>query len=158
MPFFTTLVSSIEKLGYLGATLAGLLFTSTFTVATGALLLLNFAKVLDPFFLILFGVSGALLGDLLIFRFVKDKVSDDIAPVYEHFLVHSHLKKLFHTKYFSWTLPVVGALIIASPLPDELGISLLGLSTIPLKEFALISFFSHSLGMFLLIFAASFIS
>jgi len=114
LPFFAILIREIEKFGYLGAVFSGFLFTSTFTVATGALLIANFAKLLDPFLLILCTVFGALIGDTLIFLFIKDKVSEDITPVYEHFLAKNHLKKIVHTKYFSWTLPVVGALIIAS--------------------------------------------
>jgi uncharacterized membrane protein YdjX (TVP38/TMEM64 family) len=157
MPFFDVIVREVEKLGYLGAVFSGFLFTSTFTVATGALLLVNFAKILDPFWLILCSVSGALLGDMIIFLFVKDKVSEDITPVYEHFLTKNHLHKIVHTKYFSWTLPVVGALIIASPFPDELGISLMGLSSISLQKFLLMAFLSHSLGMFLLVSAVSLI-
>lgn len=158
LPFFTIIIQEIEKFGYFGAVFSGFLFTSTFTVATGAVLLLNFSKFLDPFWLILCAVAGALSGDLLIFLFVKNKVSESVTPIYEHFLTKNHLKKLVHTKYFSWTLPVIGALIIASPFPDELGISLMGLSSASLFQFALVSFFSHSLGMFLLISAATIIS
>jgi hypothetical protein len=158
LPFFAVIIKEIEKFGYFGAVFSGFLFTSTFTAATGALLLLNFAKILDPFWLIVCGVSGALSADILIFLFVKDKVSEDITPIYEHFLAKNHLKKIIHTKYFSWTLPVIGALIIASPLPDELGISLMGLSSTTLLQFALISLLSHSLGIFLLVSAALLIS
>lgn len=154
LPFFASLITEIEKFGYLGAILSGFLFSSTFTAATGALLLVNFAKVLDPFYLVASGVVGALSADLIIFFFVKDKVSEEITPIYEHFLAHSHLKKIIHTKYFSWTLPVLGALIIASPFPDELGISLMGLSSIPFLDFLLISLLSHTFGIFLLVSAS----
>lgn len=154
MPFFSLIIKKIEEFGYLGAVLAGFLFTSTFTAATGGLLLINFANILDPFWLIFCGVAGALSADLLVFLFVKDKAADDITPVYEHFLAKNHLKKLIHTKYFSWTLPVVGALIMASPFPDELGISLMGLSDIKIWEFLLVSSLCHGVGMFLLISAS----
>ena len=156
-PFFAVFIKEIGKFGYFGAVFSGLLFTSTFTAATGALLLLNFAKTLDPFWLILCGVAGALSADLLIFLFVKDKVVEDITPIYEHFLDKNHLHKIIHTKYFSWTLPVVGALIIASPFPDELGISLMGLSSMSLFQFLLVTLFSHSLGISLLVFTATII-
>lgn len=158
LPFFPTLVAQIEKFGYLGAIFSGFLFTSTFTAATGGLLLLNFAKLLDPFWLIVCGVTGAISADLLIFLFVKDKVSEDITPVYERFLTKNHLKKLVRTKYFSWTLPVIGALIIASPFPDELGISLMGLSDMSIQKFLLVSVLSHSFGMFILVSAGVLIS
>lgn len=158
LPFFETIILEIKKFGYFGAIFSGFLFTSTFTVAAGALLLANFAQFLDPFWLIISAVFGALLGDMIIFLFVKDKVSDDISPIYEHFLTKNHLKKIIHTKYFSWTLPVIGALIIASPFPDELGVSLMGLSTISVQKFLLVSFLSHSLGMFFLVSATNLIT
>lgn len=154
LPLFNLIIKKIEEFGYLGVVLSGFLFTSTFTAATGGLLLINFAKILDPFWLITCGVVGAISADLLVFLFVKDKVSEDVSPIYENFLTKNHFTKLIRTKYFSWTLPVVGALIIASPFPDELGISLMGLSTMKFWEFLLVSSFCHGLGMFLLVSAA----
>jgi hypothetical protein len=139
--------------GYLSAILAGALFVSTFTIATGALILMTLAKTLSPIELILLAGVGAVLGDLLIFRFVKDEVEDDIAPIYDK-ITGTHLKKILHTKYFGWTLPVIGAFIIISPLPDELGISLLGISEIKTENFLVIAWVSHTIGMFLLVSAS----
>ncbi|MFA5026236.1 MAG: VTT domain-containing protein [Candidatus Shapirobacteria bacterium] len=154
LPFFTTFIEATEKFGYLGAIVSGFLFTSTFTAATSGLLLINFAKFLDPFWLIVCAAIGALTSDLLIFRFVKNKVAEDITPVYEHFITKNHLHKIVHTKYFSWTLPVIGAMIMATPLPDELGVSLLGLSHMSFWKFFLVSLLSHSVAMFILVSAA----
>lgn len=158
LPFFDSLIEATERFGYVGAVVSGFLFTSTFTAATSGLLLANFAKSLDPFWLIICAAAGALTSDLLIFRFVKDKVSKEITPVYEQFLTKNHLHKIAHTKYFSWTLPVIGAIIMATPLPDELGVSLLGLSAMSFWKFFLVSLLSHSIAMFILISAAAFIS
>lgn len=158
LPFFDSLIDSVERFGYLGAFFSGFLFTSIFTAATSGLLLINFAHDLNPFWLIICSASGALLSDLLIFYFVKDDVAEEITPVYEHFISHNHLKKLIHTKYFSWTLPVIGALIMATPLPDELGVSLLGLSNMSFWKFLIVSFFSHTMAMFILVSAASLIT
>jgi len=148
----------VESFGYLGAVLAGFLFTSIFTAATSGLLIINFAQHLNPAYLIICAAFGALCSDLLIFYFVKDDVAEEITPVYEYFLAHGHLKKLIHTKYFSWTLPVIGALIMATPLPDELGVSLLGLSEMSFWKFFIISFLSHTVAMSILVSAASFIT
>jgi len=60
------------------------------------------------------------------------------------------LKHLMHTKYFSWTLPVIGAIIIASPLPDEMGVGLMGISKLKTKQFILLSFILNSIGIFLI--------
>lgn len=136
---------------YFGALLGGLLFISTFTLPTGAIILLGLAKILPPIPLIIIAGLGAVTGDLLIFKFVQKDVTDEITPIYENLINHSHFKKILHTKYFSWTLPVLGTLILASPLPDELGISLMGLSQITTMKFILVSIASHALGISLLV-------
>ena len=158
LPFFNTIISDIGKLGLFGAFLSGMLFASTFTVATGGLLLISLANTLNPLGLIFASAIGAVTADVLIFYFVKDNVADEVTPIYEKFLAHHHLKKILHTRYFSWTLPVLGALIIASPLPDELGVSLMGISAMTFGKFALISFFSHTIGMISLILLAGTLS
>jgi len=154
--FFHNFLVHLGQFGYLSAFLAGLLFTSTFTVATGGLILLTLAKILNPIYLIIFAGLGAVICDILIFKFVKDKVNEEIAPVYQNFINHSHFKKILHTKYFAWTLPVIGTLIIASPLPDELGVSLMGISNLTIKKFILISIISHTIGISSLILSSTF--
>lgn len=154
LPFFGEIIKTIGSLGLFGAFLSGMLFASTFTVATGGLLLIHLSNTLNPMALIFFGALGAVSADVLIFYFVKDNVSAEVTPIYEKFLAHHHLKKILHTRYFSWTLPVLGAIIIASPLPDELGVSLMGISAMTLGRFALISFFSHTIGMVSLVLLA----
>lgn len=106
--------------------------------------------------IIIIGSLGALTGDILMFSFVKNNITNEIAPVYQKVL-GSHLKKILHTKYFNWTLPVLGAFIIASPLPDELGISLLGLSKTPPSQFLLFSYASHLVGMTLVATSSHFV-
>ena len=100
---------------------------------------------------------GAVTGDFIIFRFVKDNLLGDVDYISHLFDHQKHLKHLLHTRYFSWLLPVLGAIIIASPLPDELGISLLGLSTISTQKFLLISYILNSVGIFLIISTATLI-
>ncbi|PIU35428.1 hypothetical protein COT03_01315 [Candidatus Shapirobacteria bacterium CG07_land_8_20_14_0_80_39_18] len=147
----------IGELDYLGAFLAGALFTSTFTAATGVLILFDLAKDLSAFPLIALAALGAVSVDFLVFTFVKKSIIAEITPIYEELErlgKKNHLKKLLHTKYFAWTLPVLGALIIISPLSDELGVGLMGISNIKPLRFLLISLCSHGLGMFLVVTAA----
>lgn len=139
--------------GYFSAILAGALFVSTFTIATGALILMTLAQSLSPIELILLAGVGAVLGDLFIFRFVKDEIDAEIEPIYNQ-ITGSHLKKILHTRYFGWTLPVLGAIIIISPLPDELGVSLLGVSQMNTRKFIIIAWISHTVGMFLFVSAS----
>ena len=146
--FFHQLLLQLNGYGYITAFVAGMLFASTFTVALGVVLLLVLAEELPVFYLALVAGGGAVLSDLLIFRFVKDHLSDEIKALYQRF-GNRHLTKLFASPFFSWTLPVVGAIIIASPLPDEVGVSLMGISRMKAYQFLLISFLLNAVGIFI---------
>ena len=145
----------LGTLGYLGAFLAGMLFVSTFTVATGAIILLVLAESLSPIEIGIIAGLGAVVGDFIIFRFVKDDLAREIRDIYNKFDGGHHLKKVLHTKYFSWTFPVLGAAIIASPLPDEIGVSLMGISKMSTVKFLCISFVLNAIGIFMVVSASS---
>jgi uncharacterized membrane protein YdjX (TVP38/TMEM64 family) len=146
----------LGNFGYLGAFLAGILFVSTFTVATGAIILLVLAESLSPIEIGIIAGLGAVVGDFAIFRFVKDDLAREIKQIYNLLNKNHHFSKVLHTKYFSWTLPVVGAIIIASPLPDEIGVSLMGISKLKTYQFFLVSFILNAIGIFLVV-SASFV-
>ena len=151
-PFHNFLLTAGEW-GYVGAFFAGFLFVSTFTVATGFVVLLVLAESLSIIELGLIAGLGSVLGDLIIFRFVKNGLVKEIMPIYES-VGGNHIKRVLSTKYFSWTFPVFGAIIVASPLPDELGVSLLGLSKLKTYQFMIISFALNAIGIMLLISAS----
>lgn len=151
---FHTFLLSFGSWGYLGAFIAGFLFVSSFSAATGILILLVLAEKLLPLEIALLAGLGAVCGDLLIFRFVKDDLIEEIRPVFERF-GGKHVALLLHTKYFSWSLPLIGALIIASPLPDEVGVSLMGISKMSTVKFLTLSFVLNSLGILFVISAST---
>ena len=51
-------------------------------------------------------------------------------------------------------MPLTGAIIIASPLPDELGLAMMGLSRVPIAAFIPISYTMNFLGILLIEFIA----
>lgn len=155
--FFHTFLLNLGNLGYVGAFLAGILFVSTFTVATGAVILLVLAEKLSPVEIGILAGLGAVVGDFTIFKFVKEGLVDEVREVYERIDHNSHLLKILHTKYFSWTFPVFGAIIIASPLPDEVGVSLIGVSKMKSYQFLILSFILNATGIFLVVSASKFI-
>lgn len=140
----------ISKLGYLGSFISGIFFVSTFTVAPSGIILFEMGKIYNPFLLTLFAGLGAVLGDYLIFRFLKDNVFEEIKPVFMK-LGGTSLTRIISTPYFVWFAPVVGALIIASPLPNEVGIGLMGISKMKNWQFVILSLFLNSLGIFLIV-------
>ncbi|OGJ22440.1 MAG: hypothetical protein A3J60_00400 [Candidatus Pacebacteria bacterium RIFCSPHIGHO2_02_FULL_46_9] len=154
---FHSFLLHLGGFGYIGAFIAGALFVSTFTVATSALILLTLSETLSPIEIGLIAGLGAVVGDMLIFRLVKDNLTNEIEDIYNHMDRKKHLKKLFHSKYFNWMLPVLGSIIIASPLPDELGVSLMGISKMNNLKFMLLSYVLNSIGIFLVVSASVFI-
>ncbi len=144
---FEAFLFGFGSLGYFGVLIAGALFVSTFTVATGALLLSIFVQEFSLPVVALIAGAGGVVGDMTIFRFVRDDLADELGDLYRRFGTR-HLTVLLHSKYFRWTLPVIGAIIIASPLPDELGVSLLGISKMNISQFIFLSFVLNSLGVF----------
>lgn len=149
-PLVVLAITEIGSLGYLGAFFAGIFFVSTFTVAPSAVVLFYIASQMDLWLVAVIAGFGAVVGDFLIFRFLKDSVFEEIKPVFRR-LTGERLQKLFETPHFGRLSMVLGAVIIASPLPDETGLALLGLSKIKRWQFLLLSFFLNAIGIFITI-------
>jgi len=143
-------ISRVGELGYIGAFVVGVFFVSTFTVIPAMYVLYAIADKLNPLEVAVFAGLGALLGDYLIFRFLKDKVFDELKPIFLA-LGGNYLIRIFRTPYFAWFAPLVGAAIIASPLPDEAGVGILGLSKLKNWQFMLLSFLLNATGIFIIV-------
>lgn len=150
---FHTFLLNLGNWGYIGAFLGGILFVSTFTAATGAIILIILAEKLSSIEMAILAGLGGVVGDFTIFRFVKDGLLSEIIPIY-HRLGGGHLTRILRTKYFRWTLWIIGAIIIASPFPDEIGVSLMGISKIRTYQFLILAFILDTVGVFLFIVAA----
>ena len=133
-----------------GATYFNLLVTS----GVGVVATLVLAEKLSPIEIGLVAGLGAVLGDFIIFRFIKDNLSKEVTEIYSHFDSDHHFKKVLHSKYFSWSLPVIGAIIIATPFPDELGVSLMGISRMKTYQFLILAFILNAIGIFLIVSAS----
>ncbi|MBL8121161.1 hypothetical protein JNM87_00215 [Candidatus Saccharibacteria bacterium] len=149
-------ISHIGNLGYFGAFITGIFFVSTFTVAPAAVVLFHIVEQLHPIEVAILAGLGAMVGDYVIFRFMKDRVFAELLPLARK-LQAPRLKVLFKSPYFAWVLPLVGAFVIASPLPDEVGVSMLGLSKVKRWQFFLLAFILNATGIFLVVTAADLI-
>ena len=57
------------------------------------------------------------------------------------------LLAIFRLKCFRWLTPLIGAIIVASPLPDEIGLALMGLSGLRTAMFLPLSFILNFFGI-----------
>lgn len=124
----------------------GVFFTSAFTLAPASLFLAKLSQVISPWTVALFGALGAMCGDLILFLFIRDRLASDIRALFPKAMVR-HVLRSFHFGFWKWLAPLLGAVIIASPLPDEFGISLLGLSRVRVAVLLPIAFIMNFLGI-----------
>ena len=140
-------LTSTKELELIGSFIAGMFFTSVFTTAPAMVTLGEIAQVQSLVLVALFGAAGAVVGDLIIFRFVKDRVSEHLMAISKEQGGARRMKSLLKRKFFRGFTFFLGGLIIASPLPDEIGISLMGISKMKLPLFVALSFMFNFIGI-----------
>jgi hypothetical protein len=141
------LLSTTKDYGLLGSFVAGLFFTSIFTTAPSVVALGEISQMQSVIQVAFVGAAGAMLGDLLIFQFIRDKLSEHLMELMKGEISDAKRKFRHHLKFFRWLTFFIGGIIIASPLPDELGVGLLGLSKMNTVWFAPLSFLFNFIGI-----------
>lgn len=140
------ILAKTQTTRFLGSFLAGLFFVSIFTVVPAGVVIVELTKSGALWEVALIGGLGALVGDLLIFRFVRDSLADDLFYLLKKVGI-KRLSAILRLKAARWVMPFVGALIVASPLPDEIGLTMMGLVRLKTIYFIPISFALNSLGI-----------
>jgi len=161
--FISLLLIQLDVLGYLAvfaseyATIAsffvGVFFTSVLTTTPAIVAIAEFSAHISAWHIALVGGLGALAGDLLIFRFVRSPLATYIVRAASNQTM-LRIGRAIAMGPFWWIVPVLGALVIASPLPDELGLIMMGLSHIRLWAFIPIAYSMNTLGIYLIAIAA----
>jgi hypothetical protein len=143
-----SIVLTTGKLQYLSSFVAGLFFTSAFTLAPASVALAEIAKTTSPYVVALWGGLGAMIGDLIMFLFIRDSLAEDISMLLKH-PYYKKITAIFRLRLFRRWVPFLGALVIASPLPDEIGLAMMGLSRVSLPLMLPITFVMNFLGILL---------
>lgn len=141
----------IVSLGYSGTFVAGLMFAYGFTAAPATAIFLILAQSQNIYIASLIGGLGALVGDLFIFSFIRLSFQDEIKKMSREKIVKFFNGRL-PGRIKEYFLPVVAGFVIASPLPDEIGVTMLAASKIiSTKIFSIISYILNTAGIFLLL-------
>lgn len=141
------LLATTDKTRLVTIFLAGIFYSSLFTAAPATVVLAQLAKTSSIWTVGLLGALGAMTGDLLIFRFIKNSVGEDIKYL-SNLVGWDRFTSFFHLKVFRFVSPIAGALMIASPfLPDEIGVALLGLFRVRTIIFTPLAFGLHFIGI-----------
>ena len=136
----------------IGSFVAGMFWTSAFFVVPASVAILEIARLNSILPVALMATAGAFFADLAVFRFFKDNLVEDIEDFFRHSRFHFHrLHFLWKLKSFRWLFSILGAIIIASPLPDDLGIAIMGLSHTNTHFFFITSLLLNFVGILTLI-------
>ena len=148
---FLPLHDFLLSLGYLGSFLAGLFFVYGFTAAPATAILLILAKEQNILLAGFIAGFGALAGDLILFKFIRSSFKDEFERLSKEKIV-IYAKNKTPQLFKRYLVPVLAGFIIASPLPDEIGISLLAASkAVSIKAFSIISYLLNTAGIFVIL-------
>jgi hypothetical protein len=148
IPIFHDILFS---LGYFGTLIAGILFTYGFTAAPATIFLILLAQNQNIILSAFIGGIGAMIGDYLIFKLIRHSFHDEIEKLRNEKIM-KHISKKSPSLVKKYFLPVIAGFIIASPLPDEMGVALLATSKIiSSRMFFIISFLLNTTGIFIII-------
>ncbi|HLC39578.1 MAG TPA: hypothetical protein VJJ76_01720 [archaeon] len=151
VPGITERIEKIGDFGYVGSFIAGLLFTYALTTAPATAAIFVLGKTLQtPFIIAVIGATGAVISDYLIFRFVRDRLLNELKTTGEEILGRGIHFSVNPNGLAAKVIPILAGLIIASPLPDELGAALLGAAKIRTRVFIQYAFIFNLIGIFII--------
>lgn len=141
------LIEIVKPVYLLPEFLVGVFSTSALTspVAVAALFIL--AQENHPLIFGLVGGLGGTVADLILIKIIRFMLFGKRSPLSKHSTFHSFVIAMHRSKIFNSFAPIVGALFIALPLPDEVGLALLGITNIDSKKIALLSFVLNAAGI-----------
>lgn len=137
--------------GYVSIFLAGFLFAYGFTAPFAVGFFVSLAPQVNIFIAAPLAGAGALMADLVIFQFIRTSFHDELDKLkFTRFFqkIRARFDDHFSEKLKKYILWSVAGFLIASPLPDEFGVSLIsGFTNLDKKIFSIISYLLNTAGI-----------
>ncbi len=144
-------INLVLPVKFLAEFIAGMLYTSFLTTPISVASFIVIADQNNPIIAALIGGIGAVFADLLIMKFfLRNKfIRDDLSTISRDFKLKivTRILKALHLEFL---IIILGLLIIASPLPDELGLTLLSQTKIKFKQLAPVLYIANTLGIMMI--------
>lgn len=133
----------------LGAFIAGFFYSSFLTtpIAVAGLYIIGINS--SPFEVAVVAGLGAMCADFLLVRFLRNVFSEFSSIA--HIPLFHELKKILKSLHLNLLAVILGLIFIALPLPDELGLILLGASRLSTFNLLILTFILNSIGIFILL-------
>lgn len=155
--YLQSLVETIIPLRFVSEIVAGVLYTSFLSAPVSLAMLVILAQENNPIITALLAGMGAALGDILMIKFFRGNLYSDLNRV-SKLMGFEKFNIILQKLHLSFALPLVGAIIVASPFPDELGLFLLGASKLRYREIALLTYILNTTGILLIVLPINLIS
>ena len=152
--FFSGIILHLGHLEYAGVFISGLLFSFGFSTpfATAIFIILKPENIILT---TLIAGTGALISDLIIFKFVKFSFEEEFEELRKErpfLFIKQRMNSNLHPVHVNYLTMIFAGILLASPLPDEAGITILsGISKINLLKLAILSFIFKTIGIFILL-------
>lgn len=131
---------------------AGIMMAYAFTAAPATALLLVIGENDGLVVSGLLASLGAVVGDLIVFRFVQTTFLDELNYLTRwrvYFKIRLPWPFKFSADIKKYLLLFFASLIIASPFPDEIGVAMVAATReVSLKKFAVLAYFLNATGIF----------
>ena len=148
---YKPLHDTLVFMGYFGTFLAGLLYPYALTSAADTGILLILAKEQNILLAGVIAGIGALISDTILLLFVKHGFSDEVQKLSEETVVRT-VNRLIPDSIRVYLLATFAGLLIASPLPTEIGILLMtSIRNISFKKFIIIIYILHASAIFIIL-------
>ncbi|MFH1225575.1 MAG: hypothetical protein V1676_07280 [Candidatus Diapherotrites archaeon] len=145
----------LSLLGYAGTFVAGAAYAYGFTAAPATALLLIIAKEQNVLFAGLVAGLGALAADLVIFYIIRHSIADELEMLSKEKVVLDFgaiTDAILPPKLKEWTVLIIAGCIIASPLPDEVGVSMLASARkVSTSAFSVIAYALNTTGILIVL-------
>ncbi|HXK36950.1 MAG TPA: hypothetical protein VJ553_05195 [Candidatus Paceibacterota bacterium] len=122
------LLEHAERIPYLASFVVGMFFTSFLTVVPATVAIAELARGGTPILqLALIGGMGAMVADFILYIILREAVAEPLLVLVQAGS-SDRLKRYIRKGKHRLMGTLLGAVIIASPLPDEVGLVLMGLA------------------------------
>lgn len=143
-PYFK---SFMQDHGLPAAFLAGGIFISTFTCPIACAMLLVLAEKFPLLQLWLIAAAAAVISDFAFFNLVKDNIGEEIQPIVDEVTDGAKIENAFDNEHFSWIMPIIGGLMILTPLPKAMGLRMIGVRRLKKIQFVALSAVVNTIGI-----------
>ena len=145
---FLVLREILSSAGYLGTFFAGICYSYGFTAAPATAVLMVLSERQNIVVAAVIAAIGSLFADMVIYTFFRSSLSGEFKMLSKEKVV-VFLSRCVPSFLRGHLLLAMGIFVIASPLPDELGVLMLAASgALSMETFSIMSFTLNFLGIF----------